>query len=218
MRDCANDKIRILLIDDHALFREGVARFLNAEPDMQMVGHCGSVEEGLAVLDRTTVDVVLLDFDLGQQKGTRFLLEARERGFTGKTLIVTAELTDAEAAELLRLGVAGIFLKHSSPAMLTKAIHKVMEDEPWLDQHYLRVLLDYNRSEDARPIEPRLTERERKVLRALLEGLANKEIAARLHVSESSVKATLQQLFSKASVRTRSQLVRVALEQYKDYL
>ena len=210
-------KVRVLLVDDHALFREGVARFLAAEPDLEMAAHCGSVDEALAVLGNTPVDVVLLDFDLGPEKGTRFLVSAGGRGFSGKTLVVTAGVSDTEVTELLRLGVAGIFLKHNSPAMLTKAIRKVMEGEAWLDQRYLRVLVD-NGAEKAHPQEPRLTERERDVLRAVLEGLANKEIAARLNVSESSVKATLQQLFSKTGVRTRGQLVRVALEQYKDYL
>jgi two-component system, NarL family, nitrate/nitrite response regulator NarL len=217
MSEPSSQKVRVLLIDDHALFREGVARFLAAEPDLEMAAHCGSVDEALAILGSTPVDVVLLDFDLGPEKGTRFLVSARGRGFEGKTLVVTAGLSDAEVTELLRLGVAGIFLKHNSPAMLTKAIRKVMEGEAWLDQRYLRVLVD-NGTEKAHPQEPRLTEREREVLRAVLEGLANKEIAARLNVSESSVKATLQQLFSKTGVRTRGQLVRVALEQYKDYL
>jgi two-component system nitrate/nitrite response regulator NarL len=217
MSEPHNQKVRVLLVDDHALFREGVARFLAVEPDLEMAAHCGSVDEALAVVGDTPVDVVLLDFDLGQEKGTQFLVSARGRGFRGKTLIVTAGLSDTEVTELLRLGVAGIFLKHNSPAMLTKAIRKVMEGEAWLDQRYLRVLVDSG-TEKAHPQEPRLTEREREVLRAVLEGLANKEIAAHLNVSESSVKATLQQLFSKTGVRTRGQLVRVALERYKDYL
>jgi len=209
--------IRILLVDDHALFREGVARFLAAEPDFEMTARCSNVDEAIEVLNRTSIDVVLLDYDLGIEKGTRFLVGAREQGFAGRILVVTAGLSDAEAAELLRGGAAGIFLKHSSPEMLTKAIRKVMEGEPWLDQRFLRVLLD---GSDTPPdsSEPRLTERERDVLRGLLEGLANKEIAVRLHVSESSVKATLQQLFDKTGVRTRSQLVRIALERYRDYL
>ncbi len=210
-------RIRILLVDDHALFREGVARFLATEPDLEMTAHCATVDEALVILDSKEIDLVLLDFDLGPETGTRFLIGAAERRFPGKILIVTAGLADAEVAELLHGGVAGIFLKHNSPALLTKAIRKVMEGEPWLDQRYLRVLLD--RGEPDTPVyEPRLTDRERDVLRALLKGLANKEIACHLHVSESSVKATLQQLFSKTGVRTRGQLVRIALEQYRDYL
>jgi two-component system nitrate/nitrite response regulator NarL len=210
-------KIRILLIDDHALFREGVTRFLASEPDFEMTGHCASVDEALDILGRTPADVVLLDFDLGAEKGTRFLVRAGERGFSGPVLVVTAGLTDAEAAELIRRGVAGIFHKHNSPELLVAAIRKLIGGEAWLDQRYLRMLLSGGPVDDQLG-EPRLSERERDVLRAVFEGLANKEIAARLQVSESSVKATLQQLFSKTGVRTRSQLVRIALEQYRDYL
>lgn len=127
-------------------------------------------------------------------------------------------MSETEAAELLRRGASGIFLKHSQPSLLAKAIRKVMLGEVWLDQHYLKVLLQEAKvtEQDDRP--RRLSDREREVLRDVFEGLANKEIAARLLVSESSVKATLQQLFFKTGVRTRSQLVRVALENYRDYL
>lgn len=210
--------IRILLVDDHALFREGVTRFLASEPGLEISGHCGSVDEALDILARKRVDVVLLDFDLGPEKGTRFLLRAGERGFQARVLIVTAGLSDAEAADLIRRGVSGIFLKHNSPALLTKAIRQVMDGEGWLDQRYLKVLLNGGGSAAPSEREPQLSEREREVLRAVFEGLANKEIAGRLQVSESSVKATLQQLFAKTGVRTRSQLVRIALEQYRDYL
>jgi DNA-binding NarL/FixJ family response regulator len=213
-------KIRILLLDDHALFREGLARLLGMELDFELLVPCASVDEALRILDTTQVDIVLLDYDLGPETGSRLIVHAAERGLGGKlkVLVVTAGLSDAEAAELLRLGVAGIFLKHSAPNLLSTAIRKVMEGEAWLDQRFLRVLLagPPTASADDRP--PRLSEREREVLRAVLEGQANKEIAGRLRVSESSVKATLQQLFLKTGVRTRSQLVRMALEKFRDYL
>ncbi len=211
-------KIRILLVDDHALFREGVSRFLSSEPDFEVAALCASAEEARTIIGREPIDIVLLDFDLGAEKGTKFLVGARDRGFKGKVLIVTAGLADAEATDLLRQGVAGIFLKHSSPEMLTKAIRKVMEGDAWLDQRYLRILLSGNERNEPQHDEPRLSEREREVLRGLLEGLTNKEIAGRINVSESSVKATMQQLFSRTGVRTRSQLVRIALEMYRDYL
>jgi DNA-binding NarL/FixJ family response regulator len=210
--------IRLLLVDDHALFREGLARLLSSEPDFLVLPQCSNVNEALAVLETSPVDLILLDYDLGQETGLRFLIRASERGFQGRVLIVTAGLTETEAADLLRHGATGIFLKHSPPSLLAKAIRKVMEGEVWLDQKYLKVLLQHNAAAEPEGRARRLSEREREVLRAVFEGLANKEIAVRLLVSESSVKATLQQLFLKTGVRTRSQLVRVALERYQDYL
>jgi DNA-binding NarL/FixJ family response regulator len=211
-------KIRLLLIDDHALFREGLARLLASEPDFEMAVPCASVDEALRVLESSEVDLILLDYDLGAETGARFLVRAAEHGFHGRVLIVTAGLSEAEAADLFRRGATGIFLKHNPPSLLAKAIRKVMAGEVWLDQRYLKVLLQETKAADEGDHTRRLSEREREVLRAVFEGLANKEIAVRLQVSESSVKATLQQLFFKTGVRTRSQLVRVALEKYRDYL
>jgi DNA-binding NarL/FixJ family response regulator len=218
MNEAYPRKTRLLLIDDHALFREGLARLLGSEPDLEVLPPCASVDEALRVLQTTEIDLILLDYDLGQETGSRFLVRAPESGYQGRVLIVTAGLAESEAADLLRHGATGIFLKYNSPSLLIKAIRKVMGGEVWLDQKYLKILLQ--ESSAAQPDERgrRLSGREREVLRSVFEGLANKEIALRLLVSESSVKATLQQLFMKTGVRTRSQLVRVALERYRDYL
>jgi two-component system nitrate/nitrite response regulator NarL len=207
--------IRLLLVDDHALFRESLARLLSAEADLQLVGIPTSVDEGLSMIEELDVDLLLLDFDLGETDGRDFLRHAAERGFKGRTLIVTAGLSDREAADLLSRGISGIFMKHSSPSLLVSAIGDVMAGKVWIDQVLLQRIL-------AVPVSPsaagRFTDRERKVLHYVFEGLTNKEIADKLAVSESSVKNTLQQLFSKTGVRTRGQLVRVALEQYGDEL
>src|SRR5262249_31367167 len=102
--------------------------------------------------------------------------------------------------------------------LLTKSIRTVMDGEAWLDQRYLAALLRMRAPGEEDGSRERFTERERAVLRSVLEGQANKEIAGRLQVSESAVKATLQQLFNTPGVRNRSQLVRVALEKYPDQL
>jgi len=106
-------------------------------------------------------------------------------------------------------------MKHNSAALLPRGIRDVMDGKVWFDQQLLQEAISGSRKDRA---EPRLTLRERQVLSFVFEGLANKEIAEKIGVSESSVKATLQQLFSKTGVHTRSQLVRIALEQYKDQI
>jgi DNA-binding NarL/FixJ family response regulator len=207
--------IRIVLLDDHALFRDSVARLLSAESEFQVVATCGSVQEALATVRREPVDIVLLDFDLGQSDGAQFMRSAREEGYTGKVLVVTAGIEKDEAGDLIRSGVSGIFTKNNSAALLAEGIRDVMAGKVWFDQELLQEAMGRTRSRSENQPGP-FTERERLVLSGVFEGLANKEIAERISVSESSVKATLQQLFSKTGVRTRSQLVRVALEQYKD--
>jgi len=212
------DSIRVLIIDDHTLFRESVARLLEAGRELE-VHTCGSVSEGLRAIGAAPIDVVLLDFDLGNEKGPSFIDKARDAGFRGKILLLTAGVNELEAADLIRRGISGIVLKHSSPAELSQSIHEVLAGKVWFDQEYLKKVLEKATAPEVKaPRTGAFTERERQVLSFVFDGLANKEIADRLHVSESSVKASLQQLFEKTGVRTRSQLVRVALEQYKDQI
>jgi two-component system, NarL family, nitrate/nitrite response regulator NarL len=211
--------IRLLLIDDHALFRESVARLLQAEPGFEVAAHCGSVGEAFQLMkSQRDIDVVLLDLDLGKEKGSKFLDGLQNLRFGGKVLLVTAEVNDSEIPGLIRKGVSGVFLKHGSPALLIQGIREAMEGKALFGLDMLRRAME---SADVRnPEQPhsRLTERERQVLSFVFEGLGNKQIADRLKISETAVKASLQQLFSKTGVRTRSQLVRVALEQYRDQL
>jgi DNA-binding NarL/FixJ family response regulator len=205
-------RIRLLLVDDHALFREGLARLLASEPDFEIVGHCGSSDTALNRLADSKVDVVLLDFDLGDKQGNSFISSARQSGYAGKILMVTVGMSPIESSRALKLGASGIVLKHSSPSTLANAIRLVFNGEIWLDPKVIQLMAgQFIQGGQTSP--PRtLTEREDQVLRGVFEGLGNKEIAARIGVSESSVKATLQQLFDKTGVRTRSQLVRIALE------
>jgi two-component system nitrate/nitrite response regulator NarL len=212
------NRIRILIVDDHTLFRESVARLLAAEPDFAVAGHSASVDEALRVVAQTAVDVVLLDYDLGEGKGTAFLAKAQALGYTGRVLVVTAGVSELEAAEMIRWGIAGILRKHCSPAALAQSIRDVHAGKDYFEPGYLRTVLAGLTAPPGESPRKKLTDRERQVLQYVFEGLANKEIADRLQVSESSVKATLQQLFSKTGVRTRSQLVRTALENYKDQL
>jgi DNA-binding NarL/FixJ family response regulator len=206
--------IRILLVDDHSLFRESLSRLLEAEPDFRVVATCASTSEAFEALDREPADVVLLDYDLGDEQGTRFLEEAARRRFPGRILMVTAGMTDAGTLRAFEKGSLGIFLKHSPPDQLIEAIHKVAAGEMWLDSGAVRSLVaGANVRAESQPAES-LTSRERVVLKSVFEGLTNKEIAANLQISESSVKAVLQQLFDKTGVRTRSQLVRIAIEQH----
>lgn len=205
-------KTRILLVDDHALFRESVARVL----DQVEVDHCGSIRDALLRLTEHTYDLVLLDHDLGAERASQFLPAARQSGFEGRVLVVTAWISENEARRLMRQGVAGIFLKQAPLQNLLESIRIVTEGGTYLDPSLQRIA---ERSlPPAEMAAPVFSERQRKVLRHVLEGLSNKEIAWRLQISESYVKAILQGLFQKTGVRTRGQLVRVAFEQYEDQL
>jgi DNA-binding NarL/FixJ family response regulator len=209
--------LRVLLVDDHALFRESVSRVIGAGPELE-IQHCASLRDALRIIVETPIDLVLLDHDLGSERASQFLPAAREKGFTGRVLVVTAWVSDTEARRLMRQGVSGIFVKERSLEELAEAIRTVAAGGTWLDPRYARLSdteADEGGEEDARP---QFNERQRKVLRFVLEGLSNKEIATRLQISESYVKAILQSLFERTGVRSRGQLVRLAIEQYQDQL
>ena len=212
-------QIRVLIVDDHTLFRESLGRLLEADTECKIVGACASVEEALKIVAREQIDLVLLDYDLGEKPGTHFLEESKLRGFTGPVLMVTGGMADTVMLRALDNGASGIFLKSSPLAELTQAIHRVMNGEIWIDSGMVKTLLTDARRRGGEARQESLSERERSVLRCVFEGLSNKEIGQRLSISEGSVKAALQQLFARTGVRTRSQLVRIAVERHsQDWL
>jgi DNA-binding NarL/FixJ family response regulator len=206
------ERIRLLLIDDHILFRDGLSRLLALEPDLEVVAGCGTIAEALEIVRREHVDIALLDYDLGEEQGSHFLSSVRRAGYTGKVLMVTAGMTAKESSTALHLGASGIFLKHNSPGTLAKAVRLIIGGEIWVDPKVIQLMADRVDQPEGERVSPLLTEREQQVLRGIFEGLSNKEIGLRLGVTDGAVKATLQHLFQKTGVRTRSQLVRIALE------
>jgi DNA-binding NarL/FixJ family response regulator len=204
--------IRLLLVDDHTLFREGIGRLLKSEPDFEVVTDCGTVSDARAIVEQCWTDVVLLDFDLGGADGLGLVSALRASGWKGRVLMVTAGMTAEESSLALRSGASGIFLKNNSPGALAQAIRIVAAGGTWIDQAVTQLIAENAVPQDDPGEDELLTERERHVLQGVFEGLANKEIAALVGVSVSVVKTTLQQLFHKTGVRTRGQLVRMALE------
>jgi two-component system nitrate/nitrite response regulator NarL len=213
----ATKMIRILLVDDHVMFREGLARMLEKEAGFAIAGQVSSATEGLALLQSAPADVVLLDVDLGAERALDFVKGARTRGFEGKILVVTAGISDPEAVQLVQAGISGILHKHHSTDVLCDRIRRVAKGEVCLESDYL-VPLFHAMDRSRMPKRATLTDRDKAILRCILQGLSNREIGGRLEISEGAVKASVRHVCEKLSVRTRSQLVKIALEQYKDQL
>jgi two-component system nitrate/nitrite response regulator NarL len=208
--------INVLLVDDHAMFREGLARMLATEQDLEVVAEVSSVSEALSHLNAQT-DVVLLDVDLGQERALEFVERAKAVAFQGRILIVTAGISGREAVQLVQAGVAGILHKNHPTKVLCGAIRKVMAGEACIEDEYLAALFQsVDRASSG--MHPKFTERDRVVVQHVLQGLTNRDIAEQLGISEAAVKASLRQLFDKLGVHTRAQLVKVALEQYNGRL
>jgi two-component system response regulator NreC len=195
--------IRILLIDELAVVRESLAMALGTARDMEL--WCSStIEEGSELLNGSPgrFDVVLVKQSAGGQKVDELLSITNQNGLNGRVLIITPGLSELEQTRLARLGVAGIFAKQRPLVELIDAIRGVAREQPWFDRQASH--------ED--PLKRALSRQERTAADLVLEGLANKEIAVRMVVSESCVKALLQRVFLKVGVRTRGQLVRFLME------
>ena len=207
-------EIRVLITDDHSLFRESLSRFIRTTEGFRVIAECTDVDETITALSGAEADVVLLDYDLGEEQGLTLLTEIKKRKVATKVLIVTAGMPDAATLLAMEAGASGVFLKHNSLEKLMSAIHRVADGEIWLDSIAVRALVARRSPPDEGPQTRPLTERQHEVMRGILDGLTNKEIALKIKSSESSVKAVIQELFHKAGVRTRSQLVRVAIERH----
>jgi DNA-binding NarL/FixJ family response regulator len=204
-------KIRTLLIDDHTIFRQGLIKLLSSERDLDAQLHCGSVGEGLLLLGARGADVVLLDVDLGTERGIDFLVRARRKGYQGPVLILTAGVSKEEEELLRSQGISGVLRKDVSMEDLAAAIRAAAA------VHGPHDFIDIPAQESA-DRHRALTTKEKQVLRLVVEGHTNKEIAGELQSSEAAVKGILQQLFHKSGTTTRTQLVRLVLEQYRDQM
>jgi DNA-binding NarL/FixJ family response regulator len=209
-------RVRLLLLASQALFRASLGRFLAAEPNLEVVAECGDAVAALALLATSAVDVVLVDCDNGSQMRDRFLAEARNNGYDGRFLVIASTVDLSNTSAALRLGASGIFLKSEAPDRLVQAINLVANGAVWLEQSIVRQLADHSmesfESPEDREVGDSLSDRELRVLQGIVSGLTNKKIGESLGLSEGSVKTSVQQLFHRAGVRRRSQLVRVAME------
>lgn len=209
------NRIRLVLLDDHGLFRASLARFLALEAGFEVAGECGIPAEALEAIHASQVDVVLLDFDVGPEHATDFISAARQAGYQGRFLIVSGTVDAERSAMALKLGVSGIFLKSEAPERLIQAIRVIASGAVWVDQKIIQLIANECLSKPRRADQRSgsvLDDRGQRVLLGILGGLTNRKIADGMGISESAVKNTLQALFTKTGVRTRSQLVRLALE------
>lgn len=195
-----------MLVHGRVLFRTALARLLAAEPGFVLAAECANAVEATESLGSTRPDVVLLDFGIWQD----LISPARDFGYHGKFLAVAEEILAAPCARAISEGVSGVVLSSDSPARLVQAIGVVSSGGAWLDQSLIQLLAGRYPQQEDLPLDG-LSAREQAVLRGILSGLSNRKIAGQIGTSESTVKATLQRLFDKTGVRTRSQLVRIVL-------
>ena len=210
-------KIRVLLTDDHILFRQGIRTLLTAEPDMEIAGEAGSAGEAVAVARQSRPDVVLMD--IGMAGMSSFEATRQIRKERPDTRVVFLSMYDDEdyLAECVDIGASGYILKESPVEQLVTAIREVHRGGSYLSPRLLTKLVDNFRMQglEGSVRQPRfgtLTKREREILKLLAEGLSVKEIAAGFDLSVKTVEAHKFNLMRKLDIHNKAQLVTYAIQ------
>jgi DNA-binding NarL/FixJ family response regulator len=210
--------INIVISDDHALFREGLRKLLEAERGINIVGEAVDGEETVKVVRQLKPHVLLLDLSLPKLSGLEVLAELSKLELQTRTIMLTAAIEREQVVEALQLGVRGIVLKHSALQLLLKSIRCVNEGQYWVGQegvsdliHALRRMTP-SRGVSEAPRNFGLSSREMEVIGLIVAGYTNKDLARELGISENTAKHHLTNIFDKLGVSNRLELVLYAVD------
>lgn len=207
--------IRLVIADDHALFRDGLRRLLEAEPNLQVVGEAADGAEAVSMTRQLLPDILLLDLAMPRVPGLESLRQLSQASSPVRTILLTASVERPQIVEALQLGARGVVLKESATQVLLKSISAVIAGSYWVGRDSVPDLKELLLSEAAREAPGErygLTRRERQMVEAIVEGLSNREIAEKFAVREDTVKHHLTSIFSKLGVGTRLELALFAIE------
>lgn len=213
--DAGPKPLRVVIIDDHTLFREGARLILELEPDLELVGEAGTLPEALPLVESTRPDLVLLDLRLADARGVDLLPRLATISPAPKVLIVTAFPDDGVIADAIRLGAKGVVLKDASRDTLLQAIRTVSVGQHWLPPELTARVISALTQSSPGSLGERLsllTAREREIVALVGQGLKNREIAERLAISEKTIKGHLTNVFGKLGVQDRLELALVAIK------
>jgi DNA-binding NarL/FixJ family response regulator len=206
--------IRILLADDHPIFRDGVRRLLEAVDEFSIVGEASNGSECVQMLAKLKPDILLLDLRMPDKDGLAVLEEVNFDSTATRVIVLTATEDDNDVVRAVRLGARGVVLKQSATELLVKSIQKVHAGEIWLDKRMTaEVMRAFTKSAEGGPRreKPLLSEREREIVQLVAQGFRNREIGEKLFISEQTVKNHLHNIFDKLGVSDRLELALYAL-------
>jgi two-component system nitrate/nitrite response regulator NarL len=220
MGTASSREIRVIIVDDHEVVREGLRLLIKSEPGLKVVGEAGNSKEALHVAAREQPDIILLDLDLGTESGLDIISQLLATAKRARVLALTG-LRDPEVhRQTILRGAMGVVQKEKSSQLLLKAIQKIHAGEIWYDRSKMgSVLADFSRGAQATETDatvingPTLTHRESEIVALVSQGLKNKEIADKLFISHVTVRHHLTSIFAKVGVSSRLELIIYAYNQ-----
>ncbi len=210
----AKQAIRILVADDHAIFRDGLRKLLEGADDVQIVGEASNGVECTKMLGKLKPDILLLDLRMPEKDGLGVLEEVNFDTTQTRVIVLTAAEDDRDVVRAMRLGARGVVLKQSASDLLLKSIRKVSEGEIWLDNRMTAEVIDaFKKSSESgqRREKPLLSDREKEIVQLVAQGFRNREIGEKLFISEQTVKNHLHNIFDKLGVSDRLELALYAI-------
>lgn len=210
----AKQPIRVMMADDHAIFRQGVRMLLEGEGDISIVGEAANGDECVTMIAKLRPDIVLLDLNMPVKSGLAVLEEVNFDSLPTRVIVLTAAEDDRDAVRAMRLGARGIVLKQSASDLLVKSIRRVHGGEIWLDNRVTNeVMKAFAEGADGgyRRDKPLLSDREKQIVQLVAQGFRNKELGEKLFISEQTVKNHLHNIFDKLGVSDRLELALYAI-------
>mgnify|MGYP001007187319 FL=1 len=208
----SEDKIRIVIVDDHNVVRSGLSAFLMAFEDFELVGEASDGKEAVELCEILHPDIVLMDLVMPVMDGAQATREIRERFEDIQVIVLTSFKEDELVEGALQAGAIGYLLKNVSADELADAIRKAHEGKPTLAPEATEALIKATGRKRESGISEELTSREKEVLKMMAEGLSNPEIAQKLFVSRSTVKFHVSSILSKLGAASRTEAVSKALQ------